>query len=80
MSWLEVKKAVRICGSLTQPVTCADYKKGLRSPAYRSGTWIFLKGLLPLQLGNIFGTVTLLTALELSIKVKDNQVRKGETS
>ena len=43
MSWLEVKNAVRICGSLIHPVTCAGYKKGLTSPAYHSGTWIFFK-------------------------------------
>lgn len=80
MSWLEVKNAVRICGSLIQPVTCAGYKKGLRSPAYHSGTWIFLKGFLSSQLGNIFETIILLTALELSTKVKNTQIRKGETS
>lgn len=79
VSWLEVKKAVRICGSLIQPVTCTDYK-GLRGPAYHSGTWIFLKGFLSSQLRHIFGTITLLTALELSTKVKNIQARKGETS
>lgn len=80
MSWLEVKNAVRSCGSLIQPVTCAGYKKGLRSPAYHSGTWIFLKGFY-LHSWEIYLRLLLcLQAFELDTKVKATQRRKREAS
>lgn len=81
MSWLEVKNAVRICGSLIHPVTCAGYKKGLRSPAYHSGTWIFLNGFFYLHIWEIYLRMLLcLQVFELSTKTKDTQIRKREAS
>lgn len=80
MSWLEVKNAVRICGSLIHPVTCAGYKKGLTSPAYHSGTWIFFKEFYLHSWEIYLRLLFFLQAFELSTKAEDTQKRKKEAS
>lgn len=80
MSWLEVKNAVRICGSLIHPVTCAGYKKGLTSPAYHSGTWIFFKEFYLHSWEIYLRLPFFLQAFELSTKAEDTQRRKREAS